>query len=316
MRYDPTWRPPQDTLPFDAFATHFAVARDGLRTAFLHEGVGGFPIVLLHGYPETKRIWWRNVGPLADAGFEVIAPDLRGYGESEVPADDALDLVHYSKDVHALVHDVLGHERCAVVAGDVGGPVAVDLAQRFPGFVERLCSFNTVPPSVPDHDLSEFSALSGGPTGDYQDLQGRRPDELMAILPTEAARRQWVAAMYTSRLWASPGTFTPEQVDFMTEPFGDAAHLRASWAPYQLAHGRPLSDIPLMGGPVEVPTLLLYGPDDHVVGPDFLPAVEAAFPNRIGPLVVPGAGHFVQWERADIVNGLLIATFGDLVPRR
>jgi pimeloyl-ACP methyl ester carboxylesterase len=312
MRYDPAWRPPQVTPRFDAYPTRRAMTRDGLHTAYLHEGVGGYPLVLLHGYPETKRIWWRNVGPLSDAGFEVIAPDLRGFGESDLPEDDALDLVHYSKDVHALVHDVLGHARCAVVAGDVGGPVAVDLAQRFPGFVERLAYFNTVPPSTPGYDLSGFSALAGGPTGDYQDLQGRRPDELAAMLPNPAARRQWVAAMYTSRLWASPGTFTPDEVDFMTEPFADEARLRASWAPYQLAYGRALSDVPLMSGPVDVPTLLLYGPDDHVVGPDFLPAIEAAFPNRIGPLVIPGAGHFVQWERADIVNGLLSATFGDL----
>ena len=312
MHYDPFSRPPQSTPPFDAYATHFAVTRDGLRTGYLHEGVGGYPLLLLHGYPETKRIWWRNVGPLAAAGFEVIAPDLRGYGESEIPADDALDLVHYSKDVYALVHDVLGHEHCAVVAGDVGGPVAVDLVHRNGSFVERLCYFNTVPPATEGYDLSRFSALSGGPTGDYQDLQGRRPDELAAMLPNEAARRQWIAAMYTSRLWAAPGSFTPEQVDFMTEPFADEAHLRASWAPYQLAHGRAMSDMPLMGGPVDVPTVLLYGPDDHVVGDDFVPAIEAAFPDRIGPLVVPGAGHFVQWERADIVNALLIAVWSDL----
>jgi pimeloyl-ACP methyl ester carboxylesterase len=312
VRYDPRLRPAQVTPPFDAYVTHRAVTRDGLTTAYLHEGVGGYPLVLLHGYPETKRIWWRNVGPLATAGFEVIAPDLRGFGESDIPADDALDLVHYSKDVHALVREVLGHERCAIVAGDVGGPVAIDLAQRYEGFVERLCYFNTVPPSTPGYDLSGFSALSGGPTGDYQDLQGRRPDELAAMLPNEAARRQWIASMYTSRLWASPGSFSPDEVDFMTEPFADEARLRASWAPYQLAHGRPLSDVPRMGGPVDVPTLVLYGHDDHVVGDDFVPATEAAFTNRIGPLVVPGAGHFVQWERADIVNPLLVAVFGDL----
>ena len=100
------------------------------------------------------------------------------------------------------------------------------------------------------------------------------------------------------------------------EALADEDHLRASWAPYQLAHGRPLSDVPLMGGPVPVRTLLLYGPDDHVVGTDFLPAVEAAFPDRVGPLVVPGAGHFVQWERADIVNALLIAVFGDRIGAR
>ncbi len=48
--------------------------RNGVSLAYVHEGVGGTPIVLIHGYPETKRIWWRNIAPLADAGFEVIAP--------------------------------------------------------------------------------------------------------------------------------------------------------------------------------------------------------------------------------------------------
>jgi pimeloyl-ACP methyl ester carboxylesterase len=302
----------QVTPAFDAYETRFAETRAQLMTAYLHEGMGGYPLVLLHGYPETKRIWWRNVGPLAAAGFEVIAPDLRGFGESDIPEDDALDLVHYSKDVHALVHDVLGHERCAVVAGDVGGPVAIDLVHRFGDFVERLCYFNTVPPATEGYDLSQFSAISDPSTGDYQELQGARPDELAARLPNEAARRQWVAAMYSNRLWASPGSFTPEQIDFMSEPFADEARLRASWAIYQLAYGRPMSDVPLLMGPVDVPTLVLYGHDDRVVQEDFLTACEAAFTNRIGPLVVPGAGHFVQWERADIVNALLIATFRDL----
>jgi pimeloyl-ACP methyl ester carboxylesterase len=310
LRYDPRLRPPQVTPPFDAFEVHRAEVRDGLQAAYLREGVGGTPIVLLHGYPETKRIWWRNVQPLAAAGFEVIVPDLRGFGDSDLSPDDAYDLSIYSRDVHHLVSNVLHHERCFVVAGDLGGPVAVDLAQRFPGFVRQLCFFNTVPPPTEGFDLSTFSALAGGPTGDYQDLQGRRPDELAAMLPNDAARRQWIAAMYTSRLWASPGTFTPEQVDFMTEPFASEARLRSAWAPYQLAHGRPMSELPMTFGPVQTPTLVLYGHDDHVVGDDFIPACEVAFANRIGPLVVPGAGHFLQWERADILNPLLVATFG------
>jgi len=88
---------------------------------------------------------------------------------------------------------VLGHERCAVVAGDVGGVVAVDLAQRFEGFVERLCFFNTVPPAAPGFDLSTFSALAGGPTGDYQELQGARPEELAAMLKADPATARCIA---------------------------------------------------------------------------------------------------------------------------
>jgi pimeloyl-ACP methyl ester carboxylesterase len=317
--YDPARRPPQPvTPPADAFTVHRDTVRDGLALAYVREGEGGYPLVLLHGYPETKRIWWRNIGPLAAAGFEVIAPDLRGYGDSDLSPDDEYDLAVYSRDVHALVTEVLGHDRCAVVAGDVGGAVAVDLALRFEGLVERLCFFNTVPPSALDAyaaaglDFGSFSALAGGPTGDYQELQGARPDELAAMLATPAARRQWIAAMYTSRLWASPGTFAAADVDFMTEPFADLDRLRAGWAVYQLAHGRPMTEPPIFGRTVDVPTLLLYGPDDHVVGPDFLWFCEAAFTDRIGPLMVPGAGHFLQWERADILNPLLIATFGEL----
>src|SRR5450759_4508129 len=112
--------------------------RNGVQLAFLHEGVGGFPILLLHGWPETKRIWWRNVAPLAAAGFEVIAPDLRGYGNSGPAPDDAYDAVTHAEDVEALVRGVLGHQRCVVCAGDLGGVIAQDLSLRFAGFVERL----------------------------------------------------------------------------------------------------------------------------------------------------------------------------------
>jgi pimeloyl-ACP methyl ester carboxylesterase len=157
-----------------------------------------------------------------------------------------------------------------------------------------------------------MSAVAKGPTGDYREWQGARPDELAALLGTAAARRQWVAAMHTSRLWASPGGFSAADVEFMTEAFADEARLRAGWAVYQLAHGRPMSEPPLLHGPIETPTLLLYGADDHVVGEDFVPFCERAFTNRIGPLVIPGAGHVLQWERADVFNPLVATVFGDL----
>src|SRR5215468_6490609 len=92
-------RAPAPTPPADAFAVHRARVRDELEIAYLREGQGGYPLLLLHGWPETKRIWWRNVAPLAAAGFEVIAPDLRGHGESDLSPGDAYDLAIYSRDV-------------------------------------------------------------------------------------------------------------------------------------------------------------------------------------------------------------------------
>ncbi len=311
--YDVRHRPAQPPTPAaDAFTIHRAEVATDLSLAFVREGVGGTPLVLLHGYPETKRIWWRNIGPLAAAGFEVIVPDLRGAGDSDLPADDRHDIVTYARDIHTLVHDRLGHDTCMLAAGDVGGAVAIDLVNRFPGFVEKLCFFNSVPPMAVDYAAagiaSDILDDANDPTGDYRVLQGARPDELAAMLATPEARRLWVAGMYSSRLWASRGGFTPQDIDFMTEPFADEARLRAGWAPYQLAHGRPFEEIPFMDA-VEVPTLLLYGPEDEVVEKQFVARCEVAFPNRIGPLLVPGAGHFLQWERADIFNALIPAVF-------
>lgn len=315
----PAPRPPQPETPArDAFETQRAEVAPGLQLAYLREGVGGYPLLLVHGYPETKRIWWRNIRPLVAAGYEVIVPDLRGYGDSDLSETDDYDLVVYSRDLHTLVREVLGHERCGLMGGDVGGVVLCDLANRFPGFAERMIFFNTVAPVIPEaadwygqHGLC-MAPLEDGPTGDYRIRQGRDPDRLLADLDTPARRRQWVRDFYEHRLLASPHSFGEEDYDFMVEPFEDARRLAAAWAPYQLAYHRPMSEAPLLAQPVLVETLILYGPDDQVVPADFPKRCEIAFPNRVGPLLVPECGHFLQWERADVLNGVARHFFSDL----
>ena len=317
--YENRLRPAQPTTPAaDAFEIHRAEVADGLSLAYVREGVGGYPLLLIHGYPETKRVWWRNIEPLVAAGYEVIVPDLRGHGDSDLSPDDTYDLVTYSRDLHTLVHDVLGHERCGVVGGDVGGVVAVDLANRFEGFVEGLCFFDTVPPLLFDDfaaagiDVANLTAISDGPTGDYRRRQGAEPDVLAAELSTPAHRRAYIATMYGPRLWASPGTFSQDDIDFMTEPWSEEARLRAGWAVYQLAFGREAAEWPILDRKVAIPTRLFYGADDHVVGPDFMHCCEVVFTNRVGPLVLAGAGHFLQWERADVFNPTVAVFFAGL----
>ena len=97
----------------EAFEIERAPVRDGVTIGYVRAGIGGYPLLLLHGWPETKRIWWRNIGPLAEAGFEVIVPDLRGFGDSGLAPDGFYDLAAHARDMHALVADMLGHERCA-----------------------------------------------------------------------------------------------------------------------------------------------------------------------------------------------------------
>jgi pimeloyl-ACP methyl ester carboxylesterase len=303
-----------------AFDVEQIEVRDGVEIAFVRSGAGGFPLLLVHGWPETKRIWWRNIQSLASAGFEVIAPDLRGFGDSSLAPDEFYDLAVHARDLHALVHDVLGHHACAAAGGDLGGAVLQDLGLRFEGFLVRQCMFNTVLPIIPDAyqaaGIASEIPREVRMAADYFLRQGRHGEELAAELDTPEKRRRYIAQFYGPRFWAAPGTFAHEEVDFMTEPFADAGHLRASFGNYESALGtRPFSEAPRFFETNPVPTLVLYGPDDHVIPRDFPERCEVVFTERIGPLIVPGAGHFLQWERADVFNQCLIDFLRDLVVR-
>jgi len=101
----------------------------------------------VHGWPSTRRIWARNVADLAARGFEVIAPDLRGFGDSDCGADGLHDVVAHSLDMAALLCDRLKLGKVVAVGGDLGAAVVQDLSLRFPGLVDRLVVFRRPAPS-------------------------------------------------------------------------------------------------------------------------------------------------------------------------
>jgi pimeloyl-ACP methyl ester carboxylesterase len=206
-----------------------------------------------------------------------------------------------------LVHDVLGHDQVVGYAGDLGGVVLQDMSLRFEGFVERQVLFNTVPPVLPAEyeqaGLSNDLPREARQAADYFLRQATEADALAAELDTPERRRRWVAGMYGHRFWAAPGSFNPDEVDFMTEPFGDADSFRASIANYESAlRKRPISEQPRFMEVNPTPTVVLYGPEDHVISASFCRRMEVAFPEIVGPFVVERAGHFLQWERASVLN--------------
>lgn len=299
-----------------AFATHRARLPSGFELAYLHEGAGGFPLLLVHGWPESRRLWWKVAGPLADAGFEVIAPDLRGFGDSDADVGGFHDLAAHARDLHALVHGVLGHERCAAAGGDLGGGIVQDLGLRFEGFVERQVLFNCVMPVLTDEYAAAGLPVEVAPlvrqAADYFVRQGKDADALAAELDTPERRRRYVEQFYGSRFWGTPGGFTREDVAFMTEPFASADHLRAGFGNYESSLGRrPLSERPNWFAVSGVPTLALYGPDDHVMYPDWPERCEVAFTDLVGPFVVPRAGHFLPWERPELFAKAVVAFLRD-----
>ncbi|NIK61883.1 alpha/beta fold hydrolase [Kribbella shirazensis] len=278
--------------------------RRGHQLAVRRRGIGGVPLLLLHGFPCTSRIWSHNLVPLAEAGFDVVAPDLRGYGDSDFAPDEFYDLNAFNADLTGLF-DALGWDRVVVAGHDLGAMIAVDMANRHPERVDRLVILDD---SMPD--LAETFAAAGIPPTrpkpavyDYQRLQGLHADALVAELDTPEQRRRYIGEFYGHRLWCPPDAFDDEDLAFLTGPYGDAARLRAAFADYEVVMGtRALSAPEMLDRPVRQPALILIGADQVTVGDHADERCAIAFPEAVGPFWIKGAGHFLPWERPTMVN--------------
>ena len=206
------------------------------------------------------------------------------------------------------MHEVLGHERCAAAGGDFGGGVIQDLGLRFEGFVERQVLFNTVLRCCATSTSRPASADHGdAQAADYFRRQGRDADALAAELDTPDGGVRYIAQFYGQRLLGRPGAFHREDVDFMTEPFADADALRAWFGIYESALGtRPLSEPPRLFETSPVPTVVLYGPEDHVIG-GTSPALRGGVRRVRRTVPRPRRRPFLQWERAELLNRTLAA---------
>lgn len=304
-------------LPEAVIAPVKIEVRAGHRLAVRRLGEGGVPLLLIHGFPCTSRIWSHNLAPLAAAGFDVAAPDLRGYGDSDFAPDGFYDFNAFNTDLVGLL-DALGWERAAIAAHDLGAMIAIDMANRHPERVDRLVILDD---SMPD--LDEAFAAAGIPAGrpkpavyDYQRRQGDHADALVAELDTPERRRRYVAEFYGHRMWCPPDAFDEADLAYLTEPYGDAARLRASFADYEVVMGtRPLSAPEMIDRPVSQRALVLIGADQVTLGDHIEERCAIAFPEAVGPFWVKGAGHFMPWERPETVNRAIRSFCGDLLRR-
>lgn len=125
-------------------ASRFAQV-DGVKLHYLTAGHGPATVLLLHGYTQTSRMW-RPIMPLLAEKFTVIAPDLPGIGDSDIPAS-GLDMKNAAIRIHALVKS-LGVQKTRVVGHDIGLMVAYAYAAQFPGETEKLVLMDAFLPGV------------------------------------------------------------------------------------------------------------------------------------------------------------------------
>lgn len=128
----------------DTIASHL-VEIDGAKLHYMTAGQGT-PLILLHGYAETS-LMWKPIIPVLAARFKVIAPDLPGIGDSDIPKD-GLDMKTAAIRIHDLVKS-LGVEKAEVVGHDIGLMVAYAYAAQFPSEVTKLVLMDAFLPGVP-----------------------------------------------------------------------------------------------------------------------------------------------------------------------
>jgi pimeloyl-ACP methyl ester carboxylesterase len=155
-----------------AISSHMASV-DGIQLHYLTAGHGP-AVVLLHGYTQTSRMW-RPIIPLLAGKFTVIAPDLPGIGDSDVPRD-GLDMKTAAIRIHALVKS-LGIQKAEVVGHDIGLMVAYAYAAQFPGDTLKLVLMDAPLPGVPGwetvyNDPNFWHFRFNGPTPEAL-VQGR-----------------------------------------------------------------------------------------------------------------------------------------------
>ncbi|MFG2988044.1 alpha/beta fold hydrolase [Streptomyces sp. NPDC048257] len=241
---------------------------------------GGAPVILIHGHPFNRTMWSPQTAALTAAGYRVITPDLRGYGESPVVPGKVL-LAGLADDLAALLGR-LGIEQVVVGGVSMGGQIAMEVRLRHPGLVRAMVLSDTSP--VPE---TADGAKLRRETAERLIAEGMRPyaeeviDKMLAAynvtaMPETAAR---VSAMMCA-----------------TDPEGAAAALRgrAERPDYR----------PVLAGAAE-PCLVLVGADDVYTPVAEAEALHALLPHSV-LTVIEGAGHLPGLEQPEAFNRALL----------
>jgi pimeloyl-ACP methyl ester carboxylesterase len=262
--------------------------------------------VLLHGFPDTAHTW-RHLGPqLADAGWRVVAPFLRGYAPSGVPTDGSGHIAALMADAVG-VHAALGGGSEAVLVGhDWGAITANALAAHVDSPFSRVVSL-AVPPFPSIGGGRAFRALPRQLRNSWYVAFNQVP-----FLPEQGFDR------YIRKLWRdwAPGYDAAEDLRHVTAAFPDRAH-RSAAIGYYRALVRPFPPPPpyrrWKGAEMRlptVPTLHLHGADDHALDGRLAADVARHLPPGSETAVIPDAGHFLHLEQRAEVNGRILAFLG------
>lgn len=268
---------------------------NGLTFGTLQAGSGKLALCL-HGFPDTAWTWQHLLPELAAAGFHAVAPFMRGYAPTEIPADGGYAIADLAADAVAL-HDALGGDEDAVLIGnDWGAEAAYAAAAAAPNRWRRLVTLAIPPAGLDDLLLTDYDQLK---RFFYLFLLQDHP-----VLGELVVAKENMA--FLNRLWQewSPGFDGSGALAKVKESLRAPANLAAAIAYYQATNLGEDGETPAIA---PQPTLYLHGTSDGCIGADLV--------RGAGDYLAPGsrlefienAGHFLHLERPAEVNAKILA---------
>lgn len=278
---------------------HSYVQTNGITLHTVTAGPEDGPLVLLlHGFPEFWHGWQKQIGPLAEKGYRVVVPDLRGYNLSDKPQgieNYTLNLLR--DDVTGLI-DHFGRQSATIIGHDWGGAVAWYLAATKPQYVDKLIAVN-----IP-HPKAMMRVMAKNP------LQWVKSSYIaffqLPELPEKTLAAEYFKTMVGSLVSTSnPGTFSEEELGMYKEAWAQPGALTAMLNWYRAIREGNITQVP--DHKISVPVRIIWGLGDQFLSS--LLAKESLDFCEDGNLVFVGeATHWIHHEQPYILN-LLIDQF-------
>lgn len=285
---------------------HDSIEINGINIHYVRHG-SGEPLILLHGWPEFWYTYRKNIPALAEH-FDVLVPDLRGFGETDTPelsTEKGYSIETLVEDLKQLL-DGVAFDQVGLVSHDVGAYIAQAFARKYPRWLTGLFFFNCPYPGI-----------------------GRRwasPEHLHEIWYQSFNQQPWAAELVGSNRqtcelyirhflshWAYDSRVFEEDIDRWVDNFMQSDNLQGGFNWYLGADEARMelisngaSELP----EIETPTKILWGAEDPVIRVEWADRLDEYF-SEYQFSSVDEAGHFVHYEEPDIANEAIITFFSE-----
>jgi microsomal epoxide hydrolase len=308
-----------------AGATRRMVDANGIRMAIVEQGHGP-AVVLCHGFPELGYSWRHQIPALAEAGFHVIAPDQRGYGDTDRPEATAdYDIHHLAGDLVGLL-DALGLEKAVFAGHDWGGLIVWEMPRLHPTRTAGVIGVNTPAlPRPPFPPVSMLRAMFGDshyivhfqepgvadealardvPRVFTQLMRGAAPlEELIPFAFKSDGKIRSMVEIVEADGWPGEPLLDEEELRFYVAAFERTGFTGGiNWYRNIDRNWETTAHLPLE---ISVPALMVTAELDPALRPELAEPMRG-FVSDLEIAMIPGCGHWTQQEKPDELNRLMV----------